>query len=119
MAPAQRSCRRQKTPLACKSGPDIRDGRTVYVEDLTPEELEAFGPEANPEPPPPPSWTREEYRALLIARGVRESKWCDAAGYDAAGYDGYLELAEAHGFLEKRPNTEPWDLLIAEQEEDE
>ncbi|MFI6298867.1 hypothetical protein ACIBEJ_45270 [Nonomuraea sp. NPDC050790] len=113
MAPAQSPCRRQTTPLVCQSGPKTLNGRTAYVGDLAPEELEALGPDAEPEEQLPSSWIPKEYRELLAARGIAD---CDRS--DAAGYDGYLKLTEAHGYLEKRPNTEPWDLLLAEQEED-
>jgi hypothetical protein len=70
----------------------------MTVEELTREELEALGPSA--EPPPRPSWTREQYRAWMIARGI-----ADYEGPEGTGIDGFLELAEAFGLLEKRPNT--------------
>ncbi|MFI6296174.1 hypothetical protein ACIBEJ_31585 [Nonomuraea sp. NPDC050790] len=82
--------------------------------DLAPEELEALGPDAEPEFWPPPRWTWEEYLALMVARGVQDGTYAISAGYS-----GYLELAEGHGLLEKRPNTEPWDLLLVQREADQ
>ncbi|WP_431911655.1 hypothetical protein [Nonomuraea jabiensis] len=72
----------------------------IWTGQLTPEELEEIGPDATP--PPPASWTRDEYRALMEGRGVR-----DTNDSDALGIDGYLALAEEVGWLHKRPNTMP------------
>ena len=74
-------------------------GDRVWIAgDLTPQELDELGPE--PITVPPLSWTREEYKARMLRRGIVDA--CDEMGL---GIDGYLELAEAVGILEKRPNT--------------
>ncbi|WP_113705501.1 hypothetical protein [Nonomuraea lactucae] len=70
----------------------------MTIGDLTPEELAEIGPDAAP--PPPESWTRDEYRQYLLRRGVEN---CTAD--HALGIEGFLDLAESHGLLEKRPNT--------------
>ncbi|GAA0955301.1 hypothetical protein [Nonomuraea longicatena] len=72
--------------------------------ELTWEELEALGPSA--EPPPPAAWTREEYRAWMVARGI-----ADYDGPDGTGIETFLDLAEEFGLLEKRPNTLHLDLV--------
>ncbi|MFI6320068.1 hypothetical protein ACIBG8_21205 [Nonomuraea sp. NPDC050556] len=72
--------------------------RVWSVGDLTPEELDELGPE--PVVGSPLSWTLEEYKTLMLCRGI-----ADACGGIRLGLDGYLELAEAFGVLEKRPNT--------------
>lgn len=74
--------------------------RAWLVGDLTPEELDEIGPDAAPEPPP--AWTQEEYKAQMLRRGI-----VDAHDGIGLGVDGYLELAEAFGILEKRPDTLP------------
>lgn len=76
----------------------LPDNRVWIAGDLTPEELDELGPE--PTVTPPLSWTREEYKAQMLRRGIVDA--CDQMGL---GIDGYLELAEAAGILEKRPNT--------------
>ncbi|MFI9554576.1 hypothetical protein [Nonomuraea endophytica] len=111
MAPTRRPSSRQAAPFTCELASDVRSRRRAFVGDLAPEELAEIGPEAETEPEPPESWTPDEYRALLLARGVQ-----DCQRSMAAGFAGYLRLAEAHGLLEKRPNTEPWAQLIAEEE---
>lgn len=73
------------------------DNRAWIAGDLTPEELDEIGPE--PTTMPPLSWTRGEYKAQMLRRGIVDA--CDEMGL---GIDGYLALAEAVGILEKRPN---------------
>ncbi|MBB6348765.1 hypothetical protein FHU36_005310 [Nonomuraea muscovyensis] len=69
----------------------------VFVGELAPEELAEIGPDATPSAPD--SWTRNEYRAYLLERGVQN---CTAP--NVLGIEGLLDLAEVYGLLEKRPN---------------
>ncbi|WP_162794740.1 hypothetical protein [Nonomuraea lactucae] len=77
----------------------------VFVGDLAPEPLAEIGPEAAP--PAPKPWTRDEFREYLVRRGVK-----DCMAERALGIEGILDLVEAHGLLEKQPNT--MNLLNAE-----
>jgi hypothetical protein len=53
-------------------------------------------------PSPREGWTRAAYRADMKSRGITEAR--DVMGF---GIDGYLDLAQAWGLLEYRPNTRP------------
>ncbi|MEU4726505.1 hypothetical protein AB0G06_43500 [Nonomuraea dietziae] len=55
--------------------------------------------EIRPEDAPSEALTRDEYREYMRQRGVVD---CTETG--ALGIEGFLELAEAVGWLEKRPN---------------
>ncbi|MFE3453673.1 hypothetical protein ACFXJ8_32565 [Nonomuraea sp. NPDC059194] len=76
----------------------LSDKLSQRIRDLTTEELAALNQESDVIPSP--SWTRDEYWAQMLARGVAES-----GRPGTAGIDGYLALADEFGVLEKRPNT--------------
>lgn len=70
----------------------------MFVDDLTPEELDEIGPDATPQQAAPESWTRDECRARMLKSGLREVE-------GGLGIEGALDLLGSMGWLEKRPNT--------------